>query len=220
MTADRIAAAITSSLTQEVPSASAASLAVLTASAAVKQPAVFGSTLMPRSARTSSTDPGEEGSTRRIATVVSSVPEAVSARPRMSRLGAPPVPMISRDANFCPPSTSGSSASHSLTSASPERAARSGWPTSASLNGHEHLDLVPRRQPGRWPGCAAHHLAVDRCGDSGGGLRDQRNCPLQRRFVGHLMRSPVDHYLHGSSCRAKRCALKGAPAWPIIPVPL
>ncbi len=60
-----------------VPSASAASLAVRTASAAVKQPAVFGSTRMPRSASTSSTDPAAAGSTRRMATVVSSVPEAI-----------------------------------------------------------------------------------------------------------------------------------------------
>src|SRR5215813_13041720 len=171
--------AITSSLTHVVPSASAASLAVLTASAAVKQPAVLGNTLIPRSARTSSTEPGEEGSTRRIATVVSSVPEAVSARPSTSRLGAPPVPMISREPNFCPPSTSGSSASHSLTSSSQERAARSGWPTSASLNRDKHLDLVPGFEPGRWPGCTAYHFAVDRHGDSRGGLRDKRNCPLE-----------------------------------------
>ena len=49
--------AMTSSLTQLVSSASLASRAVSTASPAVKQPAVFGRTLMSRSRSTSSTEP-------------------------------------------------------------------------------------------------------------------------------------------------------------------
>ena len=80
-----------------------------TASAAVKQPAVFGSTRMPRAASTSSTDPEAAGSTRRIATVVSSVPDAASARSSTSRLGAPPVPMMSRELIASPAITNGSS---------------------------------------------------------------------------------------------------------------
>ena len=100
---------MTSSLTQLVPSASRARRATLTASAAVKQPAVFGSTPIPAPASTSSTDPAAAGSTRRIATVVSSVPDATRARRSTSRLGAPPVPMISRDLKVRPASTNGSS---------------------------------------------------------------------------------------------------------------
>ncbi len=119
--------AITSSLTQSVPSPSRANSAVRTASAAVWQPAVFGSTRIPRSASRPSTDcprPGPPaapprpappwlavavlGATRRMATVVSSVPDATRARSSTSRLGAPPVPMISREPNFSPAMTSGS----------------------------------------------------------------------------------------------------------------
>ena len=40
-----------------------------------------------------------------MATVVSAVPEAISAAPRPSRLGAPPVPMMSRDARATPSMT-------------------------------------------------------------------------------------------------------------------
>lgn len=85
-----------------------------TASPAVKQPAVFGSTRMPSRSSTDSTEPCTEAFTRRIATVVSSVPEATSARSSTSRLGAPPVPMIRRDAYVVPPRTKGSSAMVSL----------------------------------------------------------------------------------------------------------
>ncbi len=100
--------AITSSFTQSVPSASRASSAVCTASAAVWQPAVLGSTRMPRSVSRPSTDRPPPGATRRMATVVSSVPDAASARSSTSRLGAPPVPMISREPNFSPAMTRGS----------------------------------------------------------------------------------------------------------------
>jgi hypothetical protein len=41
-------------------------------------------------------------STRRIATVVISVPEAISASSKTARLAAPPVPMISRDVKLRP----------------------------------------------------------------------------------------------------------------------
>ncbi|CAM5402418.1 hypothetical protein SGRIM128S_02022 [Streptomyces griseomycini] len=53
--------AMTSSLTISVPSASRARRAVRTASPAVKQPAVFGSTRMPSRSSTDSTDPCTEG---------------------------------------------------------------------------------------------------------------------------------------------------------------
>ena len=69
--------AMTSSLTQSVPSASRASRAVSTASPAVKQPGgvrQHPDAAAPRS--TASTEPARRGSTRRIATVVSSVPDA------------------------------------------------------------------------------------------------------------------------------------------------
>src|SRR5215472_13141007 len=180
-----ISSAITSSLTQFVPSASAASRAVRTASAAVKQPAVFGSTLMPRSASTSSTEPRAAGSTRRIATVVSSVPEAASARPSTSRLGLPPVPMIRREPNFSPASDSGSSVSGSA--------------MSASLHRGEDLDLIAVREPDLRPGHAAHDVAVDRYRDAGSGRRYQRDCPVERGRVRHLMRVAVDHDFHQGS---------------------
>ena len=45
---------------------------------------------------------GCAGSMRRMATVVSSVPDASSAASITSRLGAPPVPMINRDPNVRP----------------------------------------------------------------------------------------------------------------------
>ena len=48
--------------------------------------------------------PRAAGSTRRMATVVSSVPDAARARSSTSRLGAPPVPMISRDVKLSPAS--------------------------------------------------------------------------------------------------------------------
>ena len=70
---------------------------------------MLGSTRMPRLVRTSSTEPVAAGSTRRMATVVSSVPDAASARSSTSRLGAPPVPMMSRELIGSPAITNGSS---------------------------------------------------------------------------------------------------------------
>lgn len=63
---------------------------------------VLGSTWIARRSSTERTEPATPGSSRRIATVVSVVPEAVSARSSTSRLGAPPVPMISREPNSVP----------------------------------------------------------------------------------------------------------------------
>src|SRR5215207_5210590 len=93
---------MTSNLTQSVPSASWASCAVSTASAAPRQPAVLGSGVMPRRFSRSSTPVRPSTSTRRIATVVSSVPDATSASSSTARFAAPPVPRISREPNSRP----------------------------------------------------------------------------------------------------------------------
>ncbi len=128
--------ATTSSLIQSVPSASRASRAVRTASPAVKQPAVLGRTEMPSLVSTDRTEPWTVGSSRRIATVVSSVPDATRARSRTSRLGAPPVPMIRREVKVRPPRVKRSSA---MPFSPPV-------PRSGSRPG--------RRRPRRWPATA------------------------------------------------------------------
>src|SRR5690242_4475629 len=93
---------MTSSFTHWVPSASRANCAVSTASAAPRQPAVLGNGVMPRRVSRSSTPVPLSASTRRIATVVSSVPDAISASSSTARFEAPPVPMISREPNSRP----------------------------------------------------------------------------------------------------------------------
>ena len=99
---------MTSSFTQSVSNASRPSFAVRTASRAVKHPAVFGNTRRPSPRSTSSNEPDIEGSTRRMATVVISVPDASNAAASTSRLGAPPVPVINRDPNDTPAITNAS----------------------------------------------------------------------------------------------------------------
>jgi hypothetical protein len=71
---------MTSSLTHGVSNASRARRAVSTASRAVRQPAVLGSSRTPHRCSSSTNDPVAEASTRRRATVTSSVPEATIAR--------------------------------------------------------------------------------------------------------------------------------------------
>ncbi|CPU16875.1 Uncharacterised protein [Mycobacteroides abscessus] len=93
---------MTSSLIQSVSSASRASRAVITASAVPRHPAVLGNGTMSSRLSRSSTPVPPAASTRRIATVVSSVPEATSARSRIERFAAPPVPMMSRDPKVRP----------------------------------------------------------------------------------------------------------------------
>ena len=90
---------MTSSLIQSVSKASRASLAVRTASRAVKQPAVLGSRRHPTRRSTSRIEPLACGLVRRRATVVISVPDATRACSSTSRLAAPPVPMTSREVN-------------------------------------------------------------------------------------------------------------------------
>ena len=70
---------ITSNFTQSVAKASRASLAVSTASLAVKHPAVLGRTRTPTSVSRSNKAPLPEGSTRRTATVASAVPDSTRA---------------------------------------------------------------------------------------------------------------------------------------------
>src|SRR5699024_5371253 len=94
--------AMTSSFTQFVSSASRASRAVSTASRAVQHPAVFGSTRMPRRSSMANTESRDSESKRRIATVVSSVPEVRRAVSRMLSELAPPVPMTSRASRSAP----------------------------------------------------------------------------------------------------------------------
>src|SRR6478735_12046521 len=101
---------MTSSFTQSVSRASRASSAVRTASLAVKQPAVLGSTRIPWSTNSWNNEPVSAVEYRRMATVVRAVPDARSAAPRPSRLGAPPVPMISRDPRATPSITRPSAA--------------------------------------------------------------------------------------------------------------
>src|SRR6185369_5799042 len=61
-----------------------------------------GNGVMPSRCSRSSTPVPPSASTRRIATVVSSVPEATSACSSTARLAAPPVPRINRDPNSRP----------------------------------------------------------------------------------------------------------------------
>src|SRR5262245_61781115 len=122
---------------------------------------------MPVRSSRSNSEPRAPGSTRRSATVVSSVPEATSASSSTSRLGAPPVPMIRRDPSFSPAMTSGSPAGRSLKAGSPgsgagaERGTVRRPPRSTPLGDGQDLDLVAVDHVVAGPGAAGHHLAVD-----------------------------------------------------------
>src|SRR4051812_15775836 len=82
------------------------------ASLAVKQPAVFGSSVQPASFSTSTIEPRAAGSTRRSARVARSAPDARTASPITSRLRKPPVPMISRERKLRPAIVSPSATLH------------------------------------------------------------------------------------------------------------
>src|SRR5450631_544011 len=135
--------AITSSLIQLVSKASRASRAVVTASWAVKQPAVLGRIRRPDRPTTSRNELAPDGSRRRSAMVTISVPDASSARSRMSRLGAPPVPMINRDLKRSPAMIRKSS-------------------TSTTLDRVEDLEPVPGEQRRIRPAGAKYHVAIAR----------------------------------------------------------
>src|SRR4051794_31192104 len=106
---------------------------------------------MPCLASTSRTEPSWPVPSRRIATVVSWVPQASNASSITSRLAEPPVPMMRREVYVRPPSSSGSS-------------------MSASLNGADDLDPVARCESGTGPLAAREHGLVDRDGDPRGAV--------------------------------------------------
>src|SRR3954451_23171216 len=135
---------MTSSLTHSVANASRASFAVVTASRAVKQPAVFGSRRTPWASRTSMIEPRASGATRRSATVTSSLPLAAMASPSTSRLVKPPVPSSRRD----------------------EKRTSAICIGSASLNGGEDLDPGTVVDLGALPLGAGDDLGVDGHGDA------------------------------------------------------
>src|SRR4051812_33608193 len=137
---------ITSSFTQSVSKASRASCAVVIASRAVKQPAVFGRSEQPASARTSTIEPRALGSTRLRASVARSAPDARTASPITSRLWKPPVPMIRRERNARP----------AIVRPLP----------SATLHRLYDLDAGPFLQRHLVPAPARHHLAVERDSDA------------------------------------------------------
>src|SRR5690606_19836392 len=175
---------ITSSLIQSVWNASRARWASLTASTAVKQPAVFGRIRTPHRSITSTRPLSPEASIRRSATVTSSVPLALIAFSSASRLCAPPVPRISRDVKVSPPRRNAS--------------------ISTSLGGGEHLDPVTGGDRGGRPRRAGHHLAVDRHGQPAAVVRpgQLRYQVRQRGAGGQVARLSVHSDHLASSCRS------------------
>ena len=101
---------MTSTLIQLVSSASRASSAVMIASRAVSQPAVFGRNRRPCRIFTVS-EPWPWSETRRIEAVAMSAPEAATASRMMICVGYPAVPMRRREVSVTPAITNGSSAS-------------------------------------------------------------------------------------------------------------
>src|SRR5688500_12263170 len=166
---------MTSSLTQSVSKASRASLAVRTASRAVKQPAVFGSSLTPARSSTSTIEPREDGSMRRSATVTSSEPETSSAAASASSERKPPVPSSSRERSSVPAMVR-TSVLVSVTA------------ISASLDRAQDLHPRPLVQLRRIPLASRDDLGVDGDRDAAPrgrqGERIERG--LDRRAVGEL----------------------------------
>src|SRR5215211_99276 len=111
----------------------------------------------------SSSDPGAATSIRRMATVVSSVPEASKAASITSRLGAPPVPMINREVNSLPAMINGSASAMGSTLADAR--------ISTTLHRRHDLHLRSLCQFGVDVLTPGNHLAVDRDRDAawGGG---------------------------------------------------
>src|SRR5690606_12420655 len=188
--------ACTSNLMRSVSSASLANCAVSTASAALRHPAVFGSSSMFNRRNNSSTPEPPSASARRMATVVNSVPEATSARSSTLRLLAPPVPMIRREVNLRSPMTSWSP--------SPAAGSRSILMAfeSPSLHGGQDLHLGPVGDHGLGPPPTTDHLAVQRHGDpldvlDGGGQHIG-----DRAAVGQLPLLPITEHSHQRASRS------------------
>src|SRR4051812_28545639 len=133
---------ITSSFTQSVSKASRASCAVVIASRAVKQPAVFGRSEQPASESTSTIEPRALGSTRLRASVARSAPDARTASAITSRLWKPPVPMMRREPKSRPAMVKASATLHRL---------------------HD-LDALAFLERHVVPAPARNHLAVERNG--------------------------------------------------------
>src|SRR5580692_7612696 len=115
-----------------------------------------------RSASSSEPAPSPAGETRRMATVVRSVPEAASTRRSTSRLGTPPVPRISRELSSWPASSHGFAPS----------ADRLTCPVSlmsSSLHGRDDLYLVAVPQQRDVPRATWHDVTVDGGRDAGRG---------------------------------------------------
>src|SRR5580693_3392659 len=188
-----MSSATTSSLTQSVSSASRASRAVSRASAAVWQPAVFGRTATPACRMVPIRDPSPAPPTRRMATVVSSVPEVLSTLPSTSRDWAPPVPTISRDVSvrppICQPPRSAAAAAEGT-----GVVAGSFWMiiVLASLNRGHDLDLVALGERGGRPGAARNDLAVDGGGDALRRLGELADEVGQGEVGGEVARGSVD----------------------------
>src|SRR3712207_5601821 len=133
-----------------------------------------------------------------MATVVSDVPDASSAAPRPSRLGAPPVPMMSRDSSRTPSMTSASSRS----SAPAGVAVVVSVMVSASLYCGDKLDGVTLGERGSEPLAAGHHLGVVGDGDAEpapvGCLPAGGKGASGHRTDEHGQGSPVSHRVLGS----------------------
>src|SRR5699024_313516 len=152
--------AITSSLTQLVPSASRASRAVLTASVALRHPAVLGSARIPSSrSRPSRPSPPpspspapRRRSTLRMDPVVSAVPDAISASRSTAWLPAPPVPALTREPSSSPATTD---------ALSPAVGGPPAVGDAATLHRREEVHLRTGGQQRVVPAGARDHLAVD-----------------------------------------------------------
>src|SRR5262245_40023792 len=141
---------MTSSLTQSVPNASRASFAVTTASRAVKQPAVLGSSSTPHSSMTSTSEPRALGSMRRRAIVTSSALVARMASASVSRRLKPPVPRMSRERSMRPATSKGVSVIGMVDMSG-----------SASLHGAQRFDAVAGVDAVVSPLRPGNDLAVD-----------------------------------------------------------
>ena len=154
---------MTSSLTQSVAKASRASLAVRTASAAVKQPAVLGRIRIPSPSRRSTSECRVAGSTRRTATVASDGARGhAGRRPATRGWSCPPVPSISRDPSVGAGDREGIGGSTSAidrhgTPATGAGSTAGGQPPAAAVT---ISTTSPGATGGALPGAPRHHLAV------------------------------------------------------------
>ena len=120
-----------------------------TASRAVKQPAVFGSTKQPQSSSTSRIDPRADGSTRRSATVAISAPDARTA----SRIDVEAAEAAGADDQARAEACGRRSPSARIALILPE-------PPAGPRRGRSATSACAR------PGAARNHLAVDGRGDA------------------------------------------------------